>query len=314
MINSHKVVVFQISLIKNFNDSKFKFVDSNHNFIFDSIKQECKICEIQKDVRIFKILDLNLLVIESVCFDYGKDEKLHNPNDHKDYLTGEIDEYFFGRKNLEAIKDFLLDETIYYAFRCKDGNLSDDKISMLLRASKTLELSNKNRYKANDIDVVFAEDGFLMISNFDIKKKGDLEKSFNDKFERSMILFLIGLAYNISTYKFIEKTIDFIPNIGKDCGIKELEKIRDGFYIYSIKSFFLNPVRQKNHQCYENWEFIARNYNVREFYNESKRQISELTSLVRDGLDKKFEHKLIILGIIVAIVIGLVSSVMEKYL
>ena len=93
-----------------------------------------------------------------------------------------------------------------------------------------------------------------------------------------------------------------------------MEKIRDDFCIYSIKSFFLNPVKQEKHQCYEIWEFIERNYHVRKFYNEAKKQVSELTLLIRGDLDKKFEHKMITLGIFVTVIVAICSFFAGKYL
>ncbi|MCA6131372.1 hypothetical protein, partial [Campylobacter concisus] len=76
----------------------------------------------------------------------------------------------------------------------------------------------------------------------------------------------------------------------------------------------LNPVKQDKHQCCEIWKFIERNYHVGKFYNEAKKQVSELTLLIRGNSDKKFEHKMIILGVIVTIVVAICSFLAGKYL
>ena len=59
-----------------------------------------------------------------------------------------------------------------------------------------MKILSENRYTSNDIDVVFAESGFLMLSN---SKFGIDDK----KAERFILLFLIGLSYNINKQKFI---------------------------------------------------------------------------------------------------------------
>ncbi len=308
VLSAHIISAYQISLIEKINEDKFEFKDIEHKFIFESVKKECSICKIEeKNFKIFKIFSLFFLVLESSYFEYDGEKTFCSQDDEKNYFIKNLSKYFSNKKELDE-NNFELDKNfIYYIIKGKNNGLNDEQISILLRGSKTLKILSENRYTSNDIDVVFAESGFLMLSN---SKFGIDDK----KAERFILLFLIGLAYNINTQKFIEKTINTVSDPDKAKKVKELEKIRDDFCIYSIKSFFLNPVKQEKHQCYEIWEFIERNYHVRKFYNEAKKQVSELTLLIRGDLDKKFEHKMITLGIFVTVIVAICSFFAGKYL
>ncbi|OUT14688.1 hypothetical protein B9N64_04475 [Campylobacter concisus] len=307
VLSTHKISAYQISLLRDFDKSDFKFEEIKHDFIHESVKKECKVYKIQNNIEIFQILNLYFLVIKSVDFEYDGDETLCNGQ--KEYPVKDIDRYFYGRRksdklnNIRPDKDFL-----YYVFVSRDNDLNDYQISMLLRGSKTLKFSSNNRYIAEDIHISFAEKGFLVVQNFQ-------HNEFDDKIKRLILLFLIGLAYKTSASNFIDQIKDVVDvsNI-EETNIKALEKIRDDFCFYNIKSFFLNPVKQEYHQSYKTWDFIAENYNVREIYNESKKQISELASLVRGKQDKKFEHKMITLGIFVTVIVAICSFLAGKYL
>ena len=307
MVNTHKISIYQISWLRDFDKSAFKFEEIKHDFIYDGIKKECKVYEMQNNIKIFQILNLYFLVIKSVDFEYDGDETLCNGQ--KEYPAKEIYRYFHGKRKSDKLNNIRPDEDfLYYVFVSKDNDLNDYQISMLLRGSKTLKFSSNNRYMSGDIYVSFAQKGFLVVQNFQ-------HNEFDDKIKRLILLFLIGLAYKISVSNFIDQIKDVVDvsNI-RETNIKALEKIRDDFYFYNIKSFFLNPVKQDKHQCCEIWKFIERNYHVGKFYNEAKKQVSELTLLIRGNSDKKFEHKMIILGVIVTIVVAICSFLAGKYL
>lgn len=54
MVNTHKISIYQISWLRDFDKSDFKFEEIKHDFIYDGIKKSAKFMKCKITLRYFK--------------------------------------------------------------------------------------------------------------------------------------------------------------------------------------------------------------------------------------------------------------------
>ncbi|MDA3967968.1 hypothetical protein [Helicobacter sp. WB40] len=84
-----------------------------------------------------------------------------------------------------------------------EPKISDKEISQKLRGSFTLKIDLDNSYDNPDIRVIFSEKGFLLQDNY-----GDQI----NKFESSLMMFILSLAYLEKIESFLHRTANIINN------------------------------------------------------------------------------------------------------
>ncbi len=145
--------------------------------------------------------------------------------------------------------------------------VKDEEISLNLRGTKTLKISEVNCYDNTDIKVVFSENGFSFIEKFG--------NQFI-KFERIYISFLLAHAYNL----YIEKLMIDVSKSYTNNNLKKMIDLRKEIYIFDLNCYFFNPINYKNHQQHTIWNYLNRIYYVDNNHKEMKAQIEDLVNLI----------------------------------
>ena len=170
-----------------------------------------------------------------------------------DSLTKEI-EYFKENENVDiygifgcyfSIKKKMAvekkDSKSYYGYYL-ENNPTDSHISSVLRDSKTLKITENNCYENDDIKVVFAEKGFVLCDNF--RHINESEKY--NKFNRTLLMFLLALSYNIKS----EELSQSVSLAYKNKSYEDMSRLRDEIYAFDLECFFYNPVKHDRQQVY----------------------------------------------------------------
>ncbi|MDA3078003.1 hypothetical protein OFO07_03565 [Campylobacter sp. JMF_06 NA1] len=202
--------------------------------------------------------------------------------------------YFLVKNNTE--------EKTQYTCHYSKQELSDIDVSKALRGSKTLKISDHNSYDS-DIKVVVCEKGFLWYDKCNFNN--------TNKFEKTLLLFLIALAYNKKSNEILRK----VSKSYKNNSFNEMINTRNEIYDFDLNCFFSNPVKQDRHQLYDIWSIIEKNYHVNDIHNEIKMQVVELTNLIESKKRYKFATRLTIIGLFLsaASLIGIIKDLKELF-
>ncbi|MDA3969636.1 hypothetical protein [Helicobacter ibis] len=129
---------------------------------------------------IYKMFDINILCVKK--------------ENSKDYIPSKYCSFYeTTRTNYNTI----------YINNKDEPKISDKEISQKLRGSFTLKIDSDNCYDNPDIRVVFSEKGFLLQDNY-----GDQI----NKFESSLMMFILSLAYREKIESFLHRTANIINN------------------------------------------------------------------------------------------------------
>lgn len=183
---------------------------------------------------------------------------------------------FTVKKLKDVNKELKMNNDYYSLYLTGDGlGLNEERISYLLRGSKSLNSTNYNCYDNTDVKVTFSENTFVCINKFNITNE-TTRKSQRDKFRRISILYLLAHVYNMYTERLIYDVSNSIEN-------KEITKmlnLRDSIYIFDLKFFFNNPVNYRFHQLYAIWAYLQEIYSVEQNHKEMKSQVEDFVNII----------------------------------
>ena len=220
-------------------------------FFYDNLNNEIKIYNHQDT--------------ESIYYDFFK----------KAFFRAEKEDVIIESINFKKLNEELKKENKYFAFYISENDiyLDDEKISMLLRGSKTLKINEKNSYDNTDVKIVFSERGFLFINKFG--------KDQENKFNNILTLYLLSHAYNLYSEGIMSETI----YLHKRDKIKEMLELRKEVYSFNLTCFFSNPVKYDRPQLHQLWIYLHKIYFVEKKHLEVKSQMEDLINLVE--IDEK---------------------------
>ncbi|KAA6220588.1 hypothetical protein FMM54_08445 [Campylobacter sp. LR185c] len=191
-------------------------------------------------------------------------------------------------------------------------NIENARISQHLRNSFTLTINDENCYDNPDIKVVFGESGFLFLNNF-VNIDADSKNEQNEKFENTLILYALYIAY-------MEKIDEFLQNTSTlyfDKKHKNASDIRKQIYIFGLKHFFSNPVKHSRQQLHVLWNIIEEYYKIGDKYAEVKAQAEDIIDIIEieqkeydDNKQRKRDNRINLIAFIITLA-GAISIVKD---
>lgn len=246
------------------------------SFLYDNLAEKIQFfkSKIQANVRYITFFgNITFTIIEDETKELVKEQKV---------------------RGLKSLKDW----PSYYCCYMED-NITDLEISKILRNSSTLKIDEVNHYDSLDIRVVVAETGFMLVN-----KRTDWSGG-EDKFKRSLLMFMLIIAYNIRNQNLI---VEISRSFEAKNHIQALA-LRDEIHAFNLSGYYFNPVKQNNHQAYTIWSIMSRIYEVEARHLEMKSQISELCEIIesrhRDQMEDKknrWERRISRLAIFIALI------------
>lgn len=182
------------------------------------------------------------------------------------------------------------DALCYWFYHGSDTpeSMGQEKISLLLRGSKTLETKERSFVREN-IHTVIAEKGTWIYE----QASGEGKQT-----ERLIILVLLALAYNLYAEALLKQTSEAYDS--KDT--KKLSAVRETVAAYDVKCFYANPVVFNRHQLYEFWNFIAKLFNTQHIHDEVRTQIGDIAAIIeskyRDRQEARYKRIEVMLALV----------------
>lgn len=246
------MIVKIIPIKYNSRFDKLKKENFKHKFLYESVSDKITYYNDKenKNIEVYSLFDFHFLVIKS-----EEKETAENKN-------------CYGFMELSKNENY----TAYYFNTVQ----TDEEISKMLRNSNTLKVSNQNCYDNDDIKVVFAEKGFVLCNKFKAEAK--------DKFDRTIVLFILALAYN----QKVEKLLQDVSTAYEKKSYEDMIRLRDEIHAFDLSCFFYNPVKQNRPQPYTQWNLISQNYDVQIKHDEIKSQVGDLAGVI------ELKHKAIL--------------------
>jgi hypothetical protein len=244
-----------------FDRNKFKVEDNSGSFLLESVANGVNIFNISDD------LDCNIQIYEyfnSISFivvSYQSDAYIDNI-------------YFPAKKLKELGVSFPSKSLNRYKFFYITHSESIDNIDIIekVRGSKTFVPSESNSLiNESEILINFIEAGFVQ------KDKISLENA-PDKFNRTLLIYLLGVAYNLQTELFIKESI--ICYKGK--AFDSLVSMRSDIHLFEVQYYFSIPVKNSSYQTIRIWKLISDVLNIKDFHSEMKDQLIELTDIINE--------------------------------
>ncbi|MGG7072989.1 hypothetical protein U5B43_01845 [Campylobacter sp. 9BO] len=255
----------------NFHQEKKKI--DKINFLFESIQNELYSYKIDENREIYEFFGTYFLLIrDNILF-----------SSDKNYNKEQLEKLYKFQSDFDNVICKQDGENFAYLF---NGNCDNNIISLAIRHSKTLKLTNNNSYDNDDLKAVFDNGNLAVMSKIADSK---------DKFERFLILFVLALAYNKKIFNFLNKTSSYY----NDKNFKKMIEIRDEYLKFDLNAYFDNPIKPTKIQVYEIYKIISDKLATKNLHSELKLQISDLVQVIYEKQKTKQDRKITIFGTII---------------
>lgn len=179
----------------------------------------------------------------------------------------------------------ILENNNVYMFKCYHLNHTMGQtihnFIEVVRKSKTYKQSEKNTFYAKEIEISIFEYGFVQKDIFALNDGG------KDKFERTLIIYLLGIAYNMQSEWFIEQAASKYENNN----FEQLIDLQCQVHHFDLKYYFKRPIKHSSYQMMKIWKLIYENLHVESTHHEMKQQLIELSDVIRSEQSRLLEQK-----------------------